>query len=206
MEAVIDPTGEILLGAPPHKHEVNPKARYDTPSDSKGHDAAAIGRLFEDMIEASLMRFARIRSYERGSPAEAEEIRKVTEEVDNDAKMPKQCMLDLHAITACTINLLGKDVASYEAKLSSVLESPEPKVLKQAAFAVGHFANNSEEFRASKVATYVGDQMARLLDQPDADVSRCAATALFQIAGEPVPSLEDTELVSAASAVWEGRG
>ena len=206
MEAVLDPTGEILLGVPPHKHEANSEARYSKPNDSSGHDNTAIGRLFEKMIEVSLMRLARIRSHERGSPAEAEEIRQVNAEVDNDAAMPNQCMHDLHALTACTLNTLGKDLASYEAKLSSILESPEPKVLRQAAFALGHYAHNSDEFRAGEVATYVGDQLARLLDQPDVAVRRSAATALFQIAGEPVPSLEDAELVSSALVLWEGRG
>lgn len=206
MEAVLDPTGDILLGVPPHKHEVKPEARYGTPDDSKGHDVTAIGRLFENMIETSLMRFARIRAHERGSPAEAEEIRKVNAEVDLEASMPNHCMHDLHALTACTLNTLGRDRASYEAKLSSILESPEPKVLKQAAFALGHYADNSAEFRDSEVATYVGDQLARLLDQTDVTVRRSAATALFQIAGEPVPSVEDAELVSSALLLWEGRG
>ena len=205
MEAVLDPTGEILLGVPPHKHEANSEARYSKPNDSSGHDNTAIGRLFEKMIEVSLMRLARIRSHERGSPAEAEEIRKVTAEVDNDAGMPNHCMLDLHAATACTLNALGQNVASYEAKLSSVLESPEPKVLRQAAFALGHYAANSDEFRASEVATFVSDQLAQLLEGTDFEVKRCAATALFQIVGEPVPTLEDTELVSSARELWEGR-
>ena len=91
-------------------------------------------------------------------------------------------------------------------KLSSILESPEPNVLRQAAFSLGHYADNSAEFRASEVATYVGDQLARLLHEPDIAVSRSAATALFQIAGEPVPSVEDAELVSSALVLWEGRG
>ena len=206
LEAVLDPTGEILLGAPVHNHEANPKCRYSTINDSKGHDVTAIGRLFEKVIEDSLMRLARIRSHERGSPAEAEEIRKVTAEVDNDAGMPNHCMLDLHAATACTLNVLGQNVARYEARLSSVLESPEPKVLRQAAFALGHYAANSDEFRASEVATFVSDQLAQLLDEPDVAVRRSAATALFQIAGEPVPPLEDAELVSSAQVLWEGRG
>ena len=129
----------------------------------------------------------------------------VTAEVDNDARVPNHCMHDLHALTACTLNLLGRNLASYKAKLSSILESPEPKVLRQAAFALGHYAANYDEFRASEVATFVGDQMAQLLDKPDVAVRRSAATALFQIAGEPVPSLEDAELVSSALVLWEGR-
>ena len=206
MEAVLDPTGEILLGVPPHKHEGNPKSRYSTPDNSNVHNHLAIGQLFEKMIEVSLMRLARVRSHERGSPAEAEEIRKVTAEVDNDARMPNHCMHDLHALSACTLNSLGKNLASYKAKLSSILESPEPKVLRQAAFSLGHYADNSDEFRASEVATYVGDQLAQLLDEPEVAVRRSAATALFKIAGEPVPSLEDAELVASALVLWEGRG
>ena len=120
--------------------------------------------------------------------------------------MPNHCMHDLHALTECTIHSLGPNLASYEAKLSSILESPEPRVLQQAAFALGHYADNSAEFRTSEVATYVGDQLVRLLDQTDVTVRRSAATALFQIVGEPVPSVEDAELVASALVLWEGRG
>ena len=71
--------------------------------------------LFQESIESGLKRWYRIRSHERGSVAEADEVRKVKDEVAEELRVKRPCIFD--------------NYCWGEEEESSPLSAPVPRVV-----------------------------------------------------------------------------
>ncbi len=91
-EWVLDPTGEHILSVGFHKHGNLPMVET-----------------LEKEWEKALTRFARIRSHERGSQAEAEELAKVEAEIEADMPINRPCWTDLNVGTIETLRVVATD-------------------------------------------------------------------------------------------------
>ena len=188
-EFVLDPTGEILLTAGPHKHVATKKK--------------ILSGLFEKCLEDSLDRFARIRKHERGSDAEQAEIDLVKAEVQQELVDTRPCLWDPDASTDCTFKMLWQgEVARFEKKLSGIFAYPDPAIRREIAGAIGRYAErHRDEFDDSK-REYLAGKLTSLLKDENKEVRSSAALALFRFADKPVPEGDEDQVIEAAGALF----
>ncbi len=194
-EFVIDPEGEYILslGFSKHRHAVQRRGGF--------------AALFQQALEESLERLARIRAHERGSPGEREELLRLSRVLDHDLKERRPCALDVDLFTECTLKVLwGGDSELFERKLSGVFRYPDPVVRRQLAGTLGRYADHrGNEFQSSEDGFFLAERVARLLTDPDASVRLAAAVASYQFAGHPAPAAMGEDLVSSARDLWDRR-
>lgn len=186
-EWVLDPTGEHILSVGFHKHGNLPMVET-----------------LEKEWEKALTRFARIRSHERGSQAEAEELAKVEAEIEADMPINRPCWTDLNVGTIETLRVVATDDPStFRSRLSGVFTYPDPVVRRQAAEHLGVFMDKGgrEEFSADHIL-YLQRTIVGLLSDKEPEVRHAAAMAMYEFEDLPAPDLQGDELVAAAAALW----
>jgi len=191
-EWIMDPAGEFLLNTSPHFHET-------------GGSNDLVPK-FQESIESGLKRWHRIRSHERGSAAEAAEIRRVQEEVAEELRVKRPCIFDNDLSTEHTLNTLfaGKP-ERFLKKMAVVYDYPSAKVRIQGVSGVGNYAakHGHEDFLPGGKAFVLAERIAGLLADPDEEVRRAAAVAVHQFQGRPAPAGDTGALVAAAEELWE---
>ena len=194
-EYVLDPEGNYVLssGFSKHHHAIR-----------KGREFAP---LFQRALEESLERFARIRAHERGSAAEQQELRGLSQQIRRDVQARRPCSRDVDLFTDCTLRALwGGDAERFEKRLSGVFRYPDPAVRSQLAATLGRYADRSGiEFRSSEDGLFIGERVARLLADSDVSVRHAAAVAIYQFVGHSVPAAEDSNFVADARNLWSQR-
>lgn len=188
-EWVLDPTGEHILSTGFHKHGNLPM----------------IGTL-EKEFEKALARYARIRSHERGSKAETEELAKVRVEIEADMPINRPCWTDLNVGTIETLRVVATDEPSnFKSRLSGVFTYPDPHVRQMAAEHLGVFMDKGgrAEFSPDHIL-YLQSTIVGLLSDEVPEVRHAAALAMYEFEDLPVPSLQGEELVAAAATMWSG--
>jgi hypothetical protein len=193
-EWVMDPSGEFMLTAAPHKHGTT--------------EIGDIAKLFEQRLEDGMERFERIRRHPAGSAEREAEEARVRAELD--AFLEDQCWLDADDHTSCTLKVFLKgDVhaGNFEKKLSGMFVYPDPEIRRKVSWVLGRYAEREGdgEFQSSGKADLVGDKVAGLLEDERAEVRQAAAVALYQFDLKAVPELEGDELVASARRLWEER-
>ena len=186
-EWVLDPTGTHILSTGFHKHADLPMVQT-----------------LETEFEKALTRFARIRSHERGSAAEAAELAAVEAEIEADLPINRPCWVDLNVGTIETLRVVATDDPStFKSRLSGTFTYPDPVVRRQAAEALGIFMEKGgrSEFSADHIL-YLQRTIVDLLKDEDPEVRRAAAIAMYEFEELPVPDLQDDELVAKAASMW----
>lgn len=186
-EWVLDPTGEHILSTGFHKHANLPMVAT-----------------LEKEWEKALTRFARIRSHERGSKAEAQELAKVEAEIEADMPINRPCWTDLNVGTIETLRVVATDEPSnFKSRLSGVFTYPDPHVRKMAAEHLGVFMarGGQAEFSPDHIL-YLQSTVVGLLSDEDEGVRNAAALAMYEFEDLPVPELQGEELVAAAATLW----
>lgn len=190
-EWIMDAEGKFLLNTSPHFHETQ--------------GSTDLVPKFQRSIESGLKRWHRIRSHERGSDAEAEEVRLVQEEVAEELRTQRPCIYDNDLATEHTLNTLfsGKP-GRFLKKMAGVYAYPDPKVRLQGVSGVGNYAakHDSEDFRAGGKAFVLARKIAGLLDDPDEDVRRAAAVAVHQFEGREPTASSTAALIEGARELW----
>jgi hypothetical protein len=192
-EWVFTPDGKYMLGVTPCNH------------DAAKNEATDIGRSFEQLIETSLARFARIRSHERGSEAERLEAERIDAERKQELREIKPCWLDTELMTehyVKTVLAQGDEQEGYERRYCQIFYFEEPALRRQAIEKLSVYAEKRADFRFAERLPYLSDHVAFLLQDPDPDVRLEAARALYHFRKEPVPDLAPEELVAAADELW----
>lgn len=192
-ELIMDPTGEILLspGYSKHDHHIT--------------EERGVAALFQEMVEDGAKRFAKLRSFERGSAEEAAEIERIAALVEKDIKEKRECTFDLDFFTACTLQNLGRhDPKLLEEKVCGLFTFDEAGVRRDLARTLGRFVEKEGEgYRTSAAGKLLATRTAGLLDDPDEEVRRAAAVAMHQFVGEPVP---EENVLESARALWDEHG
>ena len=199
-ESIVDPTGQILLDAPPHKHEAANIVGEN--GDTFELQTRHVAKLMEDGFKDAIKRYARIRQHEEGSAERQAEIDKVIAEVREDCELNRPCMLDPDAGVDCTLSTLYRgNPLRFEHKVSGALTYHDPVIRERAATALGRYAQrNGEEFYGSKDAVFLGAKVAEMMDDAEESVRRAAAIAVFKFKGQPVPE-EGEDVVALAKAL-----
>lgn len=194
-EWVFSPDGKYMLGVSPCNHDA-----------AKG-EATDVGTSFERLIESSLARFARIRSHERGSEAERLDAERIDAERLEELRQIKPCWLDAELMTehyVKTVLAQGVEQEGYERRYCQIFYFEDAAVRRLSVEKLSGYAKERATFQFAERLPYLSDGVAFLLEDPDADVRRTAAEALYHFRQEPLPDLATDELVAPADKLWWG--
>jgi hypothetical protein len=178
---VLEPGGRFALSVGYHGHQ----------------QRAARRRGFNRMLELSQSRFARIRSHERNSAAEKEEIERVVHEVDLEREAEWQCMEDTDLFTLHTLVFLwcgdeDSDRAKFDHRIAGAFAYPDPWVRRSILEAVGRFVAQwgsrpdsahpdfarCPGFPSDEVLSTLRSTIAKALEDPEPEVRLAADQAL----------------------------
>jgi len=194
-EWVLEPRGRFLLSMAHCKHVA---ARSEQ---------IGFGESFQQALEESLERHARIRSHPPGSPEERAEEERVAAEARADFEVRRECWMDVDRMTDHFVKTLrnqGAKQVDFESKYAVIIQWPEPPLRMAATAALGRYAERHDMDFATE-APLLSAEVAGLLDDEDPEVRATAARALFQFDRARLPDSTGEELVAAARTQWGSR-
>ena len=156
----------------------------------------------DKIVEVALQRMIKIRSHPRGSAAEAEAIREVVAEIEEERKVmgnsPAQRTRSIFTIAD----------GNLPERFPGVFEFEEVWVRRRAAELLGEYAAEADDegFRPGGQWDFFGRAVYERLDDEEPEVRVAAAVAMHRFFGQEPDTLEEQALVDAAGALWTDAG